>query len=40
MRTAFPNRSPFRILDIHVSAPEEPATATQTDQTPVETDVG
>jgi Icc-related predicted phosphoesterase len=37
MRAAFPNRPPFRVLDIHV---KELGVREQVDSTPVETDVG
>ena len=38
MRTAYPNRPPFRVLDVHVAA--APARATQPVEAPVESDVG
>ena len=37
MRSAYPNRPPFRLLDVHVAPP---SLAPQTVEAPVETDVG
>ena len=37
MRSAYPNRPPFRLLDVHVTPP---SLAPQTVEAPVETDVG
>lgn len=37
MRAAFPNRPPFRVLDVHVATPTR---STQPSEAPVESDVG
>jgi hypothetical protein len=37
MRATYPHRPPFRVLDVHV---EPTAATTQTDEPPIETDVG
>lgn len=39
MRTAYPNRPPFRVLDVHV-APAAPVQAAHPAEAPIETDVG
>ena len=38
MRSAYPNRPPFRVMDVHVAAPA--TRIPQTTEAPVETDVG